>query len=214
MVGSTADNTISRKQSYALSLRVRMLYCLAVPAMILTLLIMSPLCVALLPILALPTVWLMWQWNASDRDKAADLQTMIWIYVISGTAGTLVVLLIQAMFSYLFAIVLFQSQLHMYLEELAKQQNAHLDTLQFSDPSNERLGDNLSYQWQYFLFLALTCYVTVAITEEGLKYCSLVYVRRYHAAVQRGCIHRICNSICTRLQHIREYRVHIPGMSS
>jgi len=160
-----------------------MLCCLAVPAIILTLLIMSPLCAALLPILALPTVWLMWQWHASDRDKAGDLETMIWIYVISGTAGTLVVLLMQAIFSYLFAILLFQSQLPMYLKEWEEQQNTHLDNLQFNDASNERLGENLSYQWQYFLFLALTCYVTVAMTEEGLKYYSLVYVRRYHAAV-------------------------------
>jgi RsiW-degrading membrane proteinase PrsW (M82 family) len=44
----------------------------------------------------------------------------------------------------------------------------------------------MASQWQYYVFLALISYVAVALVEEGLKYGSLLLIRRFRAVVHKS----------------------------
>jgi RsiW-degrading membrane proteinase PrsW (M82 family) len=185
-ISPTAGNSESPQGVNGLSLRATLLCWLALPVALATLLAVSPLTAALLPILIMPTAWLLWEWNAWDRGKSADLETMIWLYLINGTVGFIAVVVIESILSYGFAILLFQSQMQTYLDEWGRQETNTSGTIHINDIANESIRKDLASRWQYLLFLALTSFVTAGMVEEGLKYCSLVYIRRYRTVVHES----------------------------
>jgi hypothetical protein len=119
-----------------------------------------------------------------QRDKSADPETMIWLYLGNGTVGVMAVVVTQSILSYGFAILLFQSQLQTYLDGWARQDSTNsLERIHANDIPDEGVREDVASRWQYLVFLALTSFVTVGISEEGLGYCSLVYIRRSRAVV-------------------------------
>jgi hypothetical protein len=96
---------------------------------------------------------------------------MIWLYLVNGTVGVMAVVLIQSNLSYGSAILLFQSQMQTYLDEWARQDSTNsLEKIHASDIPDEGVREDLASRWQYLVFLALTSFVTVGISEEGLRY--------------------------------------------
>ena len=185
-IPSLATDTTSSEQVKTLSARVKTLCWLALPAALVALMAVSPLAAALLPILALPTVWLFWKWKASDSGKTAELGTMVWLYFGTGTAGTFAVVVIESVLSYGFAILLFQFQTQTYLDEWSRQETDRRNHIDAYGTEHEDARKRMTARWQYLLFLVLTSYVAIAMVEEGLKYCSLLIVRRYRAVVHES----------------------------
>jgi len=156
---------------------------LAVAAGLLILLAALPLTAALLPFLMLSTVWFLGKWKASDNGYSGNLETMIWLYLTNGTVSAASVVIAESILSYGFAILVFQSQVQEYLDEWTRQDTSRLGETKPYDIGNDETRKRMASQSQYYLFLALISQVAVALVEEGLKYGSLLLVRRFHAVV-------------------------------
>lgn len=181
-----AEHTQSPKWIKRLSLPVNTICGLALLATMGTLLILSPLTAALLPILLLPTVWLFWTWNASDSGPSADAETMAWLYLASGTIGMIAVTMLESMLSYGFAILLFGSDTKTYLAEWTVQNDDRAHYVDVYSTQHSDVRKQMVSSWQYLLFLVVTSYIAIAMVEEGVKYCSLMVVRRYRAVANEA----------------------------
>lgn len=183
---STAKNSPLPKLVKRISLPVRILCALTLLATLVILLILSPLTAALFPILLLPTVWLFWSLNTSDGAPSVDPETMICSYLGAGTVGMVVVLALESVLSYGFAILLFGSETQTYLNEWNLQNEHHADAIDTFSIEHRDVRKNMVSRWQYVLFLVLGSYIAVAMVEEGVKYFSLMAVRRFRAVTSEA----------------------------
>lgn len=100
----------------SLSRGAQLLYQAGIPIVFCKLLLSSPRTAASMPFIASPTLWLLWKRSNLTDDIRPDLESLIWTYVLSGTAGVAAVATAQSIGGYALALLLFGSRTDEYLE--------------------------------------------------------------------------------------------------
>ena len=153
------------------SLAGKTLCFLGLPALTITCLITSPVTAAVLPITLSPTAWLLRRWGKLDPQKRGHLETLIWIYTLTGTVGVVGVMALQAATVYLSTKVIFGEQADAYMTEFLRK----AVDLTADDKLRRR---DMALSWRYLAFLGVSTFVVAGLLEESLKYLSLVWARR------------------------------------
>ncbi len=115
-----------------------------------------------------------------------DPETIICSYLGAGTVGMVVVLALESVLSYGFAILLFGSETKTYLDEWNLQNEDRAGAIDGYSTQHKDIRKHMVSRWQYVLFLVLGSYIAVAMVEEGVKYCSLMAVRRFRAVTSEA----------------------------
>ncbi|KAH6644926.1 hypothetical protein BKA67DRAFT_586479 [Truncatella angustata] len=145
------------------------------PGLGLTFLFTSSLKAAFLPVLLAPTFCLFWVNQSFPVTKRADLKTLIWTYVLTGTIGTTLVVVFQSLLSYGFAVVIFGSDLDTYFKEFGKSEKILME----ADEETLSRRREMAGRWGYWLYLVFLAFITAGLIEEYMKYCALNLARRY-----------------------------------
>lgn len=128
---------------------------------------------ALLPVLALPTVWLWSRERAGDCRRRTDADTVIWAYVLSGTVGMAFVIMLQSILAYVITLLLFGSDAGKYMSEFLTSEG------EIGDMDHQATRREMSRRWQYWIFLFIFAFVLAGLLEEGFKYCAIMGARKY-----------------------------------
>jgi len=128
---------------------------------------------ALRPVLALPTLWLWQHERARDHHERTDVATMVWTYVLTGTAGMTIAIALQFVLACSVGFLLFGSDTRKYAREFTKPES------EIEGTEHRAMRREMSRSWQYWVFLLIFSFVMAGLVEEGLKYCILVLARRY-----------------------------------
>ena len=163
------SNTIRTKET--LSFPAKLLYWLAFPSTLAILSTVSPQTALCLPILCLPAILMLRGQSRLPRNQRSNLETLIWIFFASGTAGVMIVVAIQSGLSYGAAFMLFGSQTQDYLEEFGRTSSESLGT----EDKQRRL--KMVWTWQYFTFLLLLAFIMMGLIEEVLKFAVVALIR-------------------------------------
>ncbi|KAI1499279.1 hypothetical protein F5X99DRAFT_390369 [Biscogniauxia marginata] len=148
---------------------------LGLPSIVISIWVLSPLTASLIPFLLLPTLCLVWWDRAQPSSQRTDVETFIWTYVLTGTLGTIVVVIIESILSYTFALALFRSDTEKFLEELQRNE-ADIATMDAEALAARR---QMAGSWQNWAFLTLLAFAIAGMVEEWLKYSALNLARRY-----------------------------------
>lgn len=135
----------------------------------------SPLIVIFLPFLLLPTLGLLWYDRSHQHDQRTDLETFLWTYFLTGTVGTMMIIIIQSIISYGVAWLLFRSETDKFFKEFSKQET---DIAQM-DADSLLFRKAMAHRWQHWAFLFVVSFVAAGVVEESLKYYGLQFARRY-----------------------------------
>ncbi|RYP74222.1 hypothetical protein DL771_003155 [Monosporascus sp. 5C6A] len=123
----------------------------------------------------MPTLALLWYNRSHPGNQRTDAETLLWTYVLTGTVGTTIVVIIQWTISYGAAYLLFQSETDGFFEEFGKQER---EVAQM-DPDALAARSVMARQPRYSVFLAVFAFVVAGVVEESLKYYALQYARHY-----------------------------------
>ncbi|KAI1376911.1 protease prsW family-domain-containing protein [Hypoxylon crocopeplum] len=159
---------------YPLSRSTKILLWAVLPALFIAIGISSPLTAALSVFILAPTFYLLRHDRAQPAEQRTDPETFIWTYILTGTVGTFIVIIIQSALSYLLALVLFQSSTSEYLKEVQRGE----DEVANLDAETLATRQRMAGRWQYWAFMLLFAYLAAALPEEALKYYGVAYARR------------------------------------
>ncbi|KAI0110145.1 protease prsW family-domain-containing protein [Daldinia grandis] len=159
---------------HQLSLSTKVLLWAILPAISIALGIASPLTALLSLFVLTPTFFLLRYDRARPADQRTDVETFVWTYVLVGTLGVFVVIVVQSLLFYLFSYALFPSSARTLLAEFARGEG-EVASLDADTLATRRL---IAGSWQYWAFMFLLAYFGASIPEELLKYSGLVYARR------------------------------------
>ncbi|KAI0004025.1 hypothetical protein F4779DRAFT_600633 [Xylariaceae sp. FL0662B] len=146
-----------------------------IPCMLIALLIASPLMIAFLPVILLPTLGLAWHNNAQPSDRRVDAETLIWTYVSTGTLGTVAVIVVQSIVSYAVAWVLFGRDKDAFLAEMQRQES----DITGMDAESLATRQEMAGSWPYWVFMFVFAFGVAGLVEEVLKYSALPLARRH-----------------------------------
>lgn len=177
------NNTLTLwQQCQQLSLQNK-IFCTLIPLMFISMSNQSTTCSALVIIFLLPAMIILYRYSYSINYKYIELEILTRLYSIGFTTGSLVVLLIETLFTALFAIVCFNNQLQRYMAEWS-------DILSGNDTSNKHgsldptTDDTIPHNINYYIFILLLCYISAGCVEEGLKYWAINRVKLYRPNIQ------------------------------
>ena len=138
-----------------------------------TLWVSSPATLASLPILALPTLVMMWIYFRSSTTAEIEkhFEALIWTFYASGIISMPLVGTVQSALSYRAAYLLFGSGREDYLDEFGRS-----SVSAFSDSHMEARA-NLAWTWQNFAFLFLVAFAIDGLAEEVMKYLTVTFVQ-------------------------------------
>ncbi|KAK6083423.1 hypothetical protein SCUP234_03773 [Seiridium cupressi] len=151
------------------------------PGPLLLLLFALPLTTVLLPVLLVPTIGLFWWNQSSPIAKQADFQTLIWTYILTGTIGTTLVILVQSLLSYGFTMIISGSEFEAFFEQFGKNEK-DLAEMDYIELASRR---QMSRRWEYWAYLVFLSFGLAGLIEEYLKYTALGLARRYGRATKR-----------------------------
>ncbi|XXG98139.1 hypothetical protein Hte_004460 [Hypoxylon texense] len=146
------------------------------PVLSIALGIASPL-TALLSIFILgPTFYLVRYDRRRPEEQRADLETLIWTYLLTGIVGTATVVVAQSLLAYLFALALFPhgAALTQLFQEIQRSEHE----LASLDASTLAARRRMAGCWQYWVFMLAFAFGAASVPEELLKYAGLMYARR------------------------------------
>ncbi|KAL9623495.1 MAG: hypothetical protein Q9160_002175 [Pyrenula sp. 1 TL-2023] len=164
-------------QNTSLSLSARLTCYLGPPATVLLTSLASPKAGLLSPLACLPTAGFYLKWreaNRKDPSKRAELEPLVWTYVVQGTLGVSVVLLAQMGICRIASSLLFESDLMRkdFWQEFGRSTISGLTPTQLSYRSQ------LASSWQNWVFNAALSFIAAGLFEETLKYLPIAYARR------------------------------------
>ncbi|KAI1641165.1 hypothetical protein F4809DRAFT_214254 [Biscogniauxia mediterranea] len=171
----SAISTLQGTQGQPLSYATKGLIWVGLPSMVVGVWMLSPLTASLIPALLVPTLCLVWWDRAQPANQRTDIETFIWTYVLAGTLGTTVVIIIQSILSYIFALALFQADAKKFFVEFQRNE-ADIASLDAETLATRR---QMAASWQNWTFNLLLAFAVAGTVEECLKYSALALARRY-----------------------------------
>ncbi|KAI0597786.1 hypothetical protein F4775DRAFT_218484 [Biscogniauxia sp. FL1348] len=171
----SAISTLQGSQGQSLSHATKILVWLGLPSIVVGVWILSPLTASLIPALLLPTFCLVWWDRAQPIDQRTNIETFIWTYVLTGILGTTVVIIIQSILSYVFALVLFQADTERFFAEFQRS-GADIASMDAETLAARR---QMAASWPNWIFNFLLAFVMAGTVEEWLKYSALALAHRY-----------------------------------
>lgn len=153
-----------------------LLFYLGLPVALAVVVYMQPLLAVTVPANFLPTfLFFGWHSRQPGGDKTST-EALVWTYVLTGTVGMAAVMAMQAIVTYILALMLFGSDLDAYAKE-ANRREADLATLGPDDLA-KRLA--MARHWKYWTASFLMCFVVAGFMEEVMKYTVVVLARHYY----------------------------------
>ena len=117
--------------------------------------------------------------HLSHHDRATTTKTLIWTYLLTGTLGITLAILLQTIISYLTALLCFGSHATalQYLSECMKQPPTDEEASKDKDESRNKLQRRreMAQNPRYWLFMLGFSLCGAAMVEEGIKYCAIMY---------------------------------------
>ncbi|KAI1397255.1 protease prsW family-domain-containing protein [Hypoxylon fuscum] len=152
----------------------KVLIWIVLPAVFVALGTASPLTAFLSLFILAPTFWLIRYDRAHPLNQRLDPETFIWTYILTGTVGTAIVIVVQSILSYALALALFREETRKLLVEIQRGE----DDVAKLDPEMLATRRQMASQWQYWVFMLVFAFFAAGFPEELLKYSGLVYARR------------------------------------
>lgn len=164
-------------QNTSLSLSARLICYLGPPSTVLLTSLASPKAGLLSPLVCLPTAGFYLKWreaNKNDPSQRAELEPLVWTYIVQGTIGLAGVLVTQIGICRIASSVVFDSaQMRKdFWREFARS------TISGLTPSQLAHRAQLASSWQNWVFVGGLSFIAAGFLEETLKYLPIVYARR------------------------------------
>lgn len=128
---------------------------------------------AIISMLTIPTV-VLWAWEGRRHPwQKSDFSTLAWAYITTGTLGMVLVIVLQGVFAYPLALLLFRSDAKEYIKEFTTSED------KIKDAAHRQRRMAMSRRWQYWAFLFIFAFIMAGVLEEGLKYCAIMLACRH-----------------------------------
>ncbi|EXJ71709.1 uncharacterized protein A1O5_05517 [Cladophialophora psammophila CBS 110553] len=105
--------------------------------------------------------------SPDDHHQRTDLNVLVWTYILTGTVGIAVAMLVQSLLAYLLAFICFNGHTNAttYLAEM--MENEHDD---IKNEAHRRRRLEMSRRPGYWVFMLLFSFVAAGLVEEVVKY--------------------------------------------
>ncbi|KAI5925391.1 hypothetical protein F4810DRAFT_77084 [Camillea tinctor] len=168
-------STLRGAQEQPFSRATKGLVWVGLPSIVIGVWVLSPLTASLIPVLLLPTFSLVWWDRAQPANQRTDIETFIWTYVLTGTLGTVVCIVGQAVLSYGLMMVLFQDDTEKVFAEVQRNEA----DIALMDEEALATRRQMAASWQNWIFIFASAFSVAGAVEEWMKYTALTLARRY-----------------------------------
>ncbi|OQV10550.1 hypothetical protein CLAIMM_14531 [Cladophialophora immunda] len=113
-----------------------------------------------------PTIFLYSLESCRDHQQRTDLSILIRTYILTGTVGMTVAMLVQSVLAYLLALLCFNGHANatLYLAETMKAEH------DIKDEAHRKRRREMSRRHAYWVFMLLFSFVVAGLVEEWIKY--------------------------------------------